>query len=211
MSRLTAIRRPRQPGRPASCRASLPPESVAVSGAEPRRSSGESWPSACSSSGESWPSACRRPSAMTGESGRSGPRQHFRARLPERQCRGQAAERHGRMRCQRLSTAYAMTAVPRPISCCRATTRTNKWQGRSTPCGHLSPAHCRNAGRPERSLANSASPPPARCVPAPGHTVWCTCYCPASPEWRASGSAARRRPGRVRSCPGWHHRRTRHT
>src|SRR5215510_6339159 len=36
------------------------------------------------------------------------------------------------MPCRRLSTAYTMTAVPRPIRCCRATTRTDKWQGRST-------------------------------------------------------------------------------
>jgi len=112
---------PRQPRRLAPCRAPLPPEAVAVSGAEPRRPSGESWPNACS-----------RLSAMTGEPGRGGLRQLFRARLPERQRRGQADERHSRMPCRQLSAAYTTTAVPRPISCCKATTRTNKWQGRNT-------------------------------------------------------------------------------
>jgi hypothetical protein len=70
---------------------------------------------------------------MTGEPGRGGPRQLLRARLPEPQRRGQADERHTRMLCPRLSTAYTMTAVPRSIRCCKATARTNKWQGRNTP------------------------------------------------------------------------------
>lgn len=69
---------------------------------------------------------------MTGEPGRGGLRQLLRARLPEPQRRGQADERHTRVRCPPLSTAYTMTTVPRSIRCCKATARTNQWQGRNT-------------------------------------------------------------------------------